>query len=61
KNVEETKKLLAILIEELKNSMFLVGASSIQALRKVSLIITGKTAEWLKMRGFNPESYARRQ
>jgi isopentenyl-diphosphate delta-isomerase len=61
KGAKETRDALLLLVEELKNSMFLVGAESIETLReKVSLIITGKTAEWLKMRGFNVENYARR-
>jgi hypothetical protein len=40
--------------------MFLVGAESVAELKKVPLVITGKTAEWLKTRGFQPEIYARR-
>jgi hypothetical protein len=40
--------------------MFLVGAESIPKLKGVPLVITGKTAEWLKMRGFQPEIYAKR-
>lgn len=61
KGAKETRDALSLLIEELKNSMFLVGAESIKALQeKTSLVITGKTAEWLKMRGFEVESYARR-
>jgi isopentenyl-diphosphate delta-isomerase len=58
KGVKETKGMLSLLIEELRNSMFLVGAGSTQAFRNVPLVITGKTAEWLRMRGFNVESYA---
>jgi len=60
KSVKETKDALSLLIEELRNVMFLVGACSVQTLREIPLVITGKTAEWLKMRGFNVESYARR-
>jgi len=60
KGVKETKDVLSLLIEELRNCMFLVGAGSVQVLRERPLIITGKTAEWLKIRGFNTESYARR-
>jgi len=60
KGVKETKNALSLLIEELRNVMFLVGAYSIQSLRETPLVITGKTAEWLKMRGFNIESYAQR-
>jgi hypothetical protein len=41
--------------------MFLVGAEFIQKLQKAPVVLTGKTAEWLKMRGFKPELYARRR
>jgi isopentenyl-diphosphate delta-isomerase len=60
KGVEETKNVLSLLIEELKTSMFLVGADSVQALQETPIVVTGKTTEWLKMRKFNIEDYARR-
>jgi len=60
KGVKETEEMLSILIEELRNAMFLAGAESAQHLRKIPIVVTGKTAEWLKMRRFNVESYARR-
>jgi len=41
--------------------MFLVGADSLQKLQKVPVVLTGKTAEWLRARGFQPELYARRK
>ncbi len=55
--VEET---LNFIIEELRNTMFLVGAENVDDLKKAPLVITGKTAEWLTQRGFKPEKYARR-
>ncbi|MCK4482937.1 alpha-hydroxy-acid oxidizing protein, partial [Candidatus Bathyarchaeota archaeon] len=61
KGVEETKRVLSLLIEELRNGMFLVGADSVQTLREVPLVVTGKTGEWLRTRGFNIERYARRR
>ena len=61
KSSEDVKKALSYLVEEVRNAMFLVGANSIQNLQKVPLVLTGKTAEWLKMRGFQPEAYARRK
>jgi len=61
KGANETKNALSLLIEELKNCMFLVGAGSVQSLRKSPLIITGKTAEWLRVRGFKTEIYAKRE
>ena len=60
KGVKETKQELLLLIEELKNSMFLVGADTVQALKEKPVVITGKTAEWLRLRGFNIEVYAKR-
>jgi len=60
KGVKETETLLTLLIEELRNIMFLVGATKIEHLAKTPVVITGKTAEWLKTRGFNVETYAKR-
>lgn len=60
KGVKETEKVLRLLIEELKNAMFLVGAETPQHLNKVPVVIAGKTAEWLRARAFNVENYARR-
>jgi len=60
KGVKETRKVLSLLLEELRNSMFLVGSDSVQALREKPLVITGKTAEWLRTRGLSIESYATR-
>lgn len=57
---EEVKTKLQLLLDELKTTMFLVGADSIQKLRRVPLIVTGKMADWLVMRGFEPQNYARR-
>jgi isopentenyl-diphosphate delta-isomerase len=58
---EDVKKTLNYLVEEVRNAMFLVGANSIQNLQKMPVVLTGKTAEWLKARGFQPETYARRK
>jgi isopentenyl-diphosphate delta-isomerase len=60
KGVKETKDALSLLTDELRNGMFLVGANSVRSLRETPLIIMGKTAEWLKIRGFDIQSYARR-
>lgn len=57
---DEIKTVLSLLMDELRTAMFLVGAESLKSLRKTPIVITGKTAEWLKIRGFNVESYARR-
>jgi len=58
---KEVKKVLTYMIEELRNTMFLVGAKSINELKSTPAVLTGKTAEWLTMRGFHPEEYARRK
>jgi len=57
---EDVKKKLQSMIEELRNTMFLVGADSVQKLKKTPVIFTGKMANWLTMRGFNVQIYARR-
>ncbi len=56
----ETEKVLTCMIEELRNVMFLVGAEKVKELAKTPVVITGKTAEWLKARGFKLEGYGRR-
>ena len=61
KGSEEIKKALQFVIDELRNAMFLTGAESIQKMQKVPVVLTGKTAEWLRMRGFQPELHARRK
>jgi isopentenyl-diphosphate delta-isomerase len=58
--VKETEDLLSLLMEELRTAMFLVGAEKVPQLAKTPVVVTGKTAEWLKTRGFNIEDYARR-
>ncbi|MEM2815721.1 MAG: type 2 isopentenyl-diphosphate Delta-isomerase [Candidatus Bathyarchaeia archaeon] len=60
KGAEETEAAITLMAEELRNTMFLVGAENIQQIRTVPVVITGKVADWLRVRGFNVESYARR-
>jgi isopentenyl-diphosphate delta-isomerase len=60
KGVKETESLLPLLIEELRNIMFLVGAINIEQLARIPVVITGKTAQWLETRGFNVRNYAKR-
>jgi isopentenyl-diphosphate delta-isomerase len=60
KGVKETKDVLSLLIEELKTSMFLIGADSVQALQETPIVVMGETAKWLRMRKFNVDGYARR-
>ena len=60
KGAKATERMLSLLIEELRTGMFLVGAEKVQSLAKMPLVVTGKTVEWLKARGFNMEDYAKR-
>jgi len=60
KGVKKTEQLLSRLIDELRNVMFLVGAGNLELLAKVPVVITGKTAEWLNIRGFDTVKYAQR-
>ncbi len=57
KGSKETEHFLSELINELRNVLFLVGAKNIAGLSAVPLVICDKTAEWLKIRGFNIEEY----
>ncbi|MCW4007805.1 MAG: type 2 isopentenyl-diphosphate Delta-isomerase [Candidatus Bathyarchaeota archaeon] len=60
KGAKDVASLLSLFIEELRNVMFLVGADNVQKLAKTPVVVMGKTAEWLKARGFNVEAYAKR-
>ena len=60
KGASETEEVLSCLIEELRNVMFLVGAENLESLAKAPLVVTGKTADWLNIRGFNVKKYAQR-
>ena len=57
---EKVKEKIKIIIQQLRTSMFLVGAGSTERLKEIPIIVLGRTAEWLKIRGFDVESYARR-
>ena len=46
--------------EELKISMALVGSSNIVSLKQRPLIITGRTRQWLELRGIDVKKYAHR-
>ena len=61
KGSEDVKKTLQSLIGGVRNSMFLLGADSVQKLQNVTVVLTGRTSEWLRARGFQPELYARRR
>jgi isopentenyl-diphosphate delta-isomerase len=61
KGEKAVKKELQFVLEEFRNTMFLVGAGSVEEMKGVPAVITGKTAEWLRTRGFHPETYAQRK
>ena len=60
KGAKDTENTLSLLIEELRNVMFLVGAEKVENLAKTPVVVMGKTAAWLKTRGFDVENYAKR-
>ncbi len=60
KSADHVKQTLRFFIEELRTTMFLVGAKTIPDLQKTPLVLLGRTAEWLEKRGFKPHEYARR-
>ena len=47
-------------LAEMKVAMFLVGANNLEELKKADLVITGKTREWIRERGYKTKNYARR-
>src|SRR3989442_3557451 len=48
-------ELLETIVAELKVTMQLSGASSIEQLQQTDLVVTGETRTWLTMRGFEEE------
>lgn len=60
KGAVETENALSCLIDELRNTMFLAGAKRVNDMAKLPVVITGKTAEWLTIRGFKIDAYAQR-
>jgi isopentenyl-diphosphate delta-isomerase len=60
RNSSEVKKALNFVVEEFRNTMFLLGTTSVKELKKTPIVLLGKTAEWLEKRGFKTATYARR-
>jgi isopentenyl-diphosphate delta-isomerase len=48
------------IIREIRVAMFLVGARNVADLQKVPVLVLGRTAEWLRLRGFDISKYAER-
>jgi len=48
------------IIREIQVAMFLVGTSNLDDLKHVPVLVMGKTAEWLRLRGFDPSGFAKR-
>lgn len=59
-NAKAVQMHLDTLIHGLKATMFLVGASSLEELRNVPLIVNGATRNWLELRGYNVNDLAQR-
>jgi isopentenyl-diphosphate delta-isomerase len=59
-NPEALREYIESILLEFRTVMFLVGAKTLSDLRRVPIIITGRTAEWLKLRGFNTDLYVRK-
>lgn len=52
---------LTVVIEELRNALFLTGSRNLEELRNVPLVVTGDTYLWLTQRGLDPARYALRR
>jgi len=58
--VDAVREHIRRVLLELRIVMFLVGARDIEELKRVRVIILGRPAEWLRIRGFELEDYALR-
>lgn len=57
---QDVKKKLELFMAELKAAMFLTGSATIADLMQAQIVITGRTGEYLKERGFDISRFARR-
>ncbi|MEM1657452.1 MAG: type 2 isopentenyl-diphosphate Delta-isomerase [Candidatus Jordarchaeales archaeon] len=53
------RALMEKIIRELKVTMFLTGSREVSDLKRTRLILTGATAEWLKLRGIDISLFAK--
>ena len=58
---EALQKHVEAIIAEVKICMFLVGARNVADMRRVPVVVTGWTSEWLKARGFDTAHLASRR
>lgn len=59
-DVNEVINTLDTMIEELRITMHLVGAKTIDELKSARAIISGKTGRWLQLRGYEVSGFANR-
>ncbi|MFX0068862.1 MAG: type 2 isopentenyl-diphosphate Delta-isomerase [Promethearchaeota archaeon] len=59
-DVNKVISTLRIMIEELRITMHLVGAKTIDELKGARVIISGKTGQWLQLRGYKLSNFANR-
>jgi len=52
---------LSEVVEELRLAMFLTGSKSVEELKEADVVITGRTAEWLRARGLELSTFAKRR
>jgi isopentenyl-diphosphate delta-isomerase len=57
---EALKMHIENILLEFRTAMFLVGARNVTELKRVPVVVMGRTAEWLRLRGFDPEDYSLR-
>jgi isopentenyl-diphosphate delta-isomerase len=55
---EYLKEYAQNILLEFKTVMFLVGAKDVDELRSVPVVILGRTGEWLRLRGYDPEKWS---
>ena len=60
KSSEDVVKKIREIEREIKTAIFLSGSKTIHQLQKRPVVITGKTKEWLELRGIDVVKYARR-
>jgi len=59
--IDSLREHVRDIIREFRTVMFLVGAKDIEELRRAPVVVMGRTAEWLRLRGFDPSAYANRK